>query len=369
SRMWSILGKKIGAGILTFTGIAIALFLALFLLSLFNWGTQTLGEVEHIRLITPQGEVEEVARIDTGADSSSIDERFAVSLGFIPNREETRKIVTEVGTTERPTIRLRYFLGNREISTQATVTDRSNLATRVLIGKSDLQGFVVDPSRAFLAPPEKHPVLQFFSPLGSVRTELAQIIIMIPILGSVIVLLRLLAGVRTYGVFAPTIIGLTLLELGLFPGIILYIFLVTGGVAVKVLIIDRLRMARIAGLSLIMFILVLLLAGVSLLPRGLSVPLSTAFFPLIVTSHLIEQAARGIEEHGMLEVLIPLASTMATALVLAGIGLFLIKLPPNVLWMIFVALVVATILAGYYLGLRFTELIRFKFLRRTHVHR
>ncbi|MBI4304663.1 MAG: hypothetical protein HY665_10060 [Chloroflexi bacterium] len=363
------MGKRIVIGILAVTGLVGALSLVLYFLGTLIPGSEVIGGLERVRLITPTGEVEVVAKIDTGADFSSIDEGLIASLGFTPNRQETKTITTESGTFERPTLRFKYILGNREISTQATVADRTAFNTVMLIGKADLQGFVIDASREFMASPRRQALLPFFGQIGFAGDRLGRIIIMIPILAAVVVLLRLLVGVRTYGVFAPTIIAITLLDLSIFSGIILYLFLIAVGISIKILVLGRLRLALVAELSLIMFTLVVLMAGMSLLPSGFSVPLGSAFFPLIITTHLIEQAARGIEEHSVPEVLFLLMSTFVTALILAGLGQILVQLSPTALWITFGGFMLASIVAGNYLGLRFTELIRFKFLRRTHVHK
>jgi hypothetical protein len=183
-----------------------------------------------------------------------------------------------------------------------------------------------------------------------------------------VVLLRLLAGVRTYGVFAPTIIAITLLNLSIIPGFPVYLFLIITGIVIKILVLDRLKLPQIAVLSLIIFVLVLLMVGITALPGGFALSFNVIFFPLIISTYIVEQASKSITEHGVVPAMVVMVSTLAVALLLTLYASFLIRQSAAVLWIFFGISMAVTVAAGHYLGLRLSELIRFKFLRRTHVH-
>ncbi len=365
--------KRILIGTLTvilFIGFVWLFFSAL---GTYNQEALVIGSKETIKLITAEGEVEVVAKIDTGADISSIDEQFARSLGFKPDSSERKTIITEQGKQERDTVRLIFILGNRQISSVSTVADRSAFSTKMIVGKDDLEGFRIDASREFLTQPDtsqQSPLLFLLFPgLLNKDSGIEKVIIIIPILGSVIVLLRLFVGIRTYGVFAPVVIALSLLDLDIIPGILIYVFLLAIGIGVKLIILSRLRLPHIAEFSLIMFILVSILIGISALPVSFMFSFTTVFFPLIITSHLIEQTSKTIEEHSIVDFLPIITATFATALLLASFGSFLLEQSLAILWVIFATSILAAIIAGNYLGLRFSEFIRFKFLKRNHVHK
>ncbi|MBI2860382.1 MAG: hypothetical protein HYX91_02595 [Chloroflexi bacterium] len=357
----------------TLWGIAVVFIVVVLLWLGLSWVAQVLrqpgilGSYERVILHTPSGGFELTATVDTGADLTSIDRELALSLGLAPEPGVTRRIITEIGVVERQAVRLRFQLDGREITSEATLADRTAFTNRMLVGKADLSGFVVDSSRQFLTRPADAGTFYFVDPgalLGTSR--LGRIIIMLPVLASIVVLLRLLAGIRTYGVFAPTIIAITLMDLGVLPGAAIYLFTVVAGMATKVLILNRLRLPRIAEFALVMSVLVALLSAVTALSGFISI--QTAFFPLIVTTHLVEQTSRSVEEHTFSEALLLLGSTIAVALLLAGAGSLLLGQSLAVLWTAFAGSIVATLVAGNYLGLRLSEFIRFKFLRRTHVH-
>lgn len=361
------MGKRVIAGVLAVAGLFFLVGLALYLLNTVFPQFRVIGAKEKVLLITPRGDTEVEAKIDTGAGYSSIDEVYARALGLVPDETEKVRIITDSGEVMRATIRLRFIIGNREVSSIATVADRTNFETRLLIGRFDLEGFVVDPSREFMSPPER-TFFRFFGLTAMADNIVARVIIVIPILSAVVVFLRLIIGVHTYGIFAPTIVAVSLLDIGIFPGIIIYIILLGIGIATKIMVLGRLRLARIAEFSLVMFLLVVLMSAISLLPVGFAVSFTAVFFPLIITSHLIEQSARSIEEHTMRDALFILTGTLVVASVLAALGRFLIHQSFTTLWIVFAISIVVSISCGAYLGLRVSEFLRFKFLRRTHVH-
>ncbi|MBI4332855.1 MAG: hypothetical protein HY673_16425 [Chloroflexi bacterium] len=362
-------GARIPPGI-PFALVILTVWLATGLLAMSCQQRGVIGAKEHVIVIGPGGELEIAAKMDTAADRTSIDLGLARSLGIVPDPSENKvKVGTVAGEIELDMTRLTFILDGRRISTSASMGDRTRLDTPMVIGKPDMEGFLVDASREFLTTPVLDrpgtpiPLLGLLS-----DTQLARLTMIIPILASLVVMLRLLAGVKTFGVFAPTIIGTTLVALKLVPGILIYLILVVIGVSIKILLLNRLRVAHIAEISLVMFSLVAVMAGLTLLPFGQIFSFGAIFFPLIITSHLIEQASRSIEEHSWREAMVLLGSTLATAFALGVLAILLFDLPLAVLWIVFAVAIAAAIATGRYLGLRLTELIRFKFLRRTHVH-
>lgn len=88
------------------------------------------------------------AKIDTGADSSSIDINLAKKLG-------DKKIIghktvrSALGRHKRPTIELEVEFQGRTFREKFTLSDRSSLKYKVLIGKDILkkEEFLIDPCK------------------------------------------------------------------------------------------------------------------------------------------------------------------------------------------------------------------------------
>ncbi len=111
-------------------------------------GIKTVKAVEEIKVRDLEGNRHKVlAKIDTGAWSSAIDKKFARSLGLLNKNRILwyRKKLSALGREERAVIPVTFYLLGTKISTKMTVADRKLLRYQVLIGRTDLQGFLVNP--------------------------------------------------------------------------------------------------------------------------------------------------------------------------------------------------------------------------------
>lgn len=88
------------------------------------------------------------AKIDTGADSSSIDENILKNLG--DKKIVSHKIVrSALGRHRRPTVYLEIDFQGIKFKEKFTVSDRSNMKFKVLIGQDILkkEQFLIDPTK------------------------------------------------------------------------------------------------------------------------------------------------------------------------------------------------------------------------------
>lgn len=103
----------------------------------------TIGFVETVTL---ENGKKYKAKIDTGADSSSIDESLIKEIG-------ARKIVSHkiirsaLGRSRRPTMMIEIQLQDKKFYEKFSISNRENLKYKILIGKDILkkEGFLVDP--------------------------------------------------------------------------------------------------------------------------------------------------------------------------------------------------------------------------------
>lgn len=144
-------------------------------------GKRIIGLKEKVKLIgKDEKEIEVEAKIDSGADFSSMDKLLAESLGFsstmnefeklgidyekikglekqdrekffkdknIPDLEDTAIIHSSHGTTYRPMVKIKIIIDNTEVLTKVSVIDRSHLKNPLIIGHRDLHRFLIDPAR------------------------------------------------------------------------------------------------------------------------------------------------------------------------------------------------------------------------------
>jgi len=114
-------------------------------------GVKIINSVEMIKVYSAAGKAISVkARVDTGAQRSSIDKTLAQELGLLTEDNilwRKRYVYRSAhGRQPRPVIGVTFKILGRKIKTSASVADRSRLATQVLIGRNDLQGFLVNPT-------------------------------------------------------------------------------------------------------------------------------------------------------------------------------------------------------------------------------
>ncbi len=142
-------------------------------------GKKIIGIVEKVKLVGKNGkEIEVEAKIDTGADSTSIDTELARELGFgetvdgyehtrkaweelssfdresrwklfesIPNVISTVRVRSSHGITYRVRVEVQIVMNSLSIPAKVTLIDRSELNYPIIIGKKNLRKFLVDVSK------------------------------------------------------------------------------------------------------------------------------------------------------------------------------------------------------------------------------
>ncbi len=147
-----------------------------------------IGLEEEVKLFFPRSKkfIRRKAKIDTGARTTAIDVSVAKELGLlhiyedfhrylpklvltnknfeavrarlkteitpqlkkqIPGLYDIRVIPATNGISIRPYVRLHLHLRGKHIPTIASIVDRKVLLYSVLIGKKDLAGFLIDPTK------------------------------------------------------------------------------------------------------------------------------------------------------------------------------------------------------------------------------
>ncbi|RME31692.1 hypothetical protein D6789_01915 [Candidatus Woesearchaeota archaeon] len=87
------------------------------------------------------------ARIDTGAERSSVDINLASKLKLGPV-VASRVVKSANGSKLRPIVKLEVELCGRRVTETFSLSDRSHMRYKVLIGQNILKkGFLIDPSK------------------------------------------------------------------------------------------------------------------------------------------------------------------------------------------------------------------------------
>lgn len=203
--------------------------------------------------------------------------------------------------------------------------------------------------------------LSLFSLPVSVQ-NVYRVLLMVPVGAFLIVILRNVIGLKTFGTFMPILISLAFRETGLMWGIILFCLLIFLGLLIRFYL-EYLKLLMVPRLAAVLIIVIILMAFISVLSHklGFDRGLSVALFPMVILAMTIERMSLVWEELGPTEAMVQGAGS----LLVAALGYLcmssqylehLIFVFPELL-LIILAL---TLLLGRYTGYRLTELWRFR---------
>jgi hypothetical protein len=210
----------------------------------------------------------------------------------------------------------------------------------------------------------EHPRVVEFSlldlPLQS--QSVYQILLLVPLGAFLVVLLRNVIGITTFGTFMPVLVAMALRETRLVTGLILFTLIVSLGLSIRFYL-ERLRLLLVPRLAAVLTVVVLLMALVSIVSHrlGIEIGLSVALFPMVIMTMAIERMSIVWEERGPAEAMKEGIGTLVAAAVIYALMInptvkhFVLVFPETLL-----VLLAAMLLLGRYTGYRLTELLRFR---------
>ena len=192
------------------------------------------------------------------------------------------------------------------------------------------------------------------------------VLLLVPVGAFVMVLLRNVVGVRTFGTFMPVLIALAFEETGIGAGLLLFAIVVALGLVFRFCL-ERLRLTLVPRLTAVVTIVVILMIGLSMLSArlGWEVGLSVGLFPMVILAMVIERMSIIWEERGPQDAVLEGAgSALVATLAYLVMGLEQIRYMTIVYPEFLLIVLGLTILMGRYSGYRVTELFRFRDLAR-----
>jgi len=188
------------------------------------------------------------------------------------------------------------------------------------------------------------------------------LLLMLPIGGLLIAFLRTVIGLRTFGVFLPVLIAFSLLETGFVTGMLLFSFLIlfVGIVSRPFNKLGLLHTPKLV-ISLSLMVLVMILGSYIGMKNNITWLTALTFFPTIILTISAERFSTLITEDGFEKATSTLLQTLLAVsvsyyMITSDWVLSIILLFPEIILFV----IVISMLLGRYVGLRFTELFRFK---------
>jgi hypothetical protein len=189
-----------------------------------------------------------------------------------------------------------------------------------------------------------------------------RVLLMVPLGALMIILIRNVIGIPTYGTFMPILVALAFRETELGWGIVLFSLIVSLGLLLRFYL-ERLKLLLVPRLASVLIIVILLMLIISMVSAklGLERGLSVALFPMVILSMIIERMSITWEEHGPGDAIKKGLGSLFAAL----LG-YLVMNEHHLMHLVFVfpelLLVVLSValLSGRYTGYRLSELWRFR---------
>ncbi len=189
-----------------------------------------------------------------------------------------------------------------------------------------------------------------------------KLLLMIPLGALLVVFMRTLVGIQTFGTFMPILIAVAFRETQLLWGIILFTGIVLIGLLIRFYL-EHLRLLLIPRLAAILVVVVILMLAISLITSRLGVDrlLSVSLFPMVILAMTIERMSIAWEENGAQAALFQGFGS----LIVASFG-YLLMTSEHLSYLMFVfpewllVILGVCLLMGRYTGYRLSELIRFK---------
>ena len=190
------------------------------------------------------------------------------------------------------------------------------------------------------------------------------VLLLVPLGAFLLVVLRNIVGVKTFGTFMPVLIALAFRETQLLWGVLLFSLVVGLGLVVRFYL-DRLKLLLVPRLASVLTVVVLLMAGISVVSFKLGIErgLSVALFPMVIMTMTIERMSIVWEERGPGEALQQgLGSLIVAALAYLVMSVEYVRHLVFVFPELLLVVLAAMLLLGRYSGYRLTELVRFRVL-------
>ncbi len=188
-----------------------------------------------------------------------------------------------------------------------------------------------------------------------------KLIMTLPVGALVVVIMRLLVGVRTAGTFMPVLIALAFVQTELLAGVIGLVLVVGAALLLRSYLsaLNLLLVARIATLVVVVIVLVTLLAVVSY-RLGLISGLAITFFPMVILAWTVERMSILWEEEGATEAIVQGAGSLLVAICAYSVmSVSVVRHLSFNFPELHLCVLAAILVLGRYTGYRLLELYRF----------
>ncbi len=189
-----------------------------------------------------------------------------------------------------------------------------------------------------------------------------RILLTVPLGALLVVVMRNLVGMRTFGTFMPILIALAFRETQLLWGLVMFSLIVALGLMLRFYL-DKLMLLLVPRLAAVLIIVLMMMMAISVISHQMNADraLSVALFPMVILAMTIERMSLVWEEHGPHEAMLQGLGSLAVAAV--GYLFMTNELLTHLVFAfpeLLLVVLAITLLLGRYTGYRLSELHRFR---------
>jgi hypothetical protein len=257
-----------------------------------------------------------------------------------------------------------YLIFWRGAGRLVSLTGGDRLHIQITKEPVELEGLLAATSRERMFSPDLWAFSLHTLPLST--RNVFRVLLLVPVGVFMLVLMRNVVGVKTFGTFMPVLIALAFRETNLLTGILLFTFIVSLGLAVRFYL-DRLQLLLVPRLAAVLIVVIIMMLMMSVVGNQLGIEsgLSVALFPMVIITMTIERMSIVWEERGPAEAVQQgLGSLLTAALAFGAMSLPLVVHLFTTFPELLLVLLAVTLLLGRYSGYRLLELRRFRALVR-----
>ncbi|MBI3783614.1 MAG: hypothetical protein HY270_09445 [Deltaproteobacteria bacterium] len=196
---------------------------------------------------------------------------------------------------------------------------------------------------------------------AQVPLQALNLILVLPVIAAIIVIVRTLIGIETFGTFSPVIVALAFLTTGLQWGLAIFAVIVSIGAAVRLLL-QRARLHLVARLGILIAVVAAIMAGLTVVGAsfGIGPLMNVSIFPMVIMSNVIENFTSSRAQFGTREAVrltfntMLLAAICYVAIETTGLQSLLLSFPE-----LLIGAILIDVGLGKWRGLRLLEYRRF----------
>jgi transglutaminase-like putative cysteine protease len=196
---------------------------------------------------------------------------------------------------------------------------------------------------------------------AQVPLQALNLILVLPVIAAIIVIVRTVIGVETFGTFSPVIVALAFLTTGLRWGTAIFAVIVGAGAFVRAGL-QHVRLQLVSRLAILIAVVAGIMAGLTVIGAsfGIGALMNVSIFPMVIMSNVIENFTTSQAEFGTREAVrltintLGLAALCYLAIEPTGLQSVLLAFPE-----LLIGAIVVDVVLGKWRGLRLLEYLRF----------